>query len=288
MALVKEQFEGLSLDDNSATIYYIISGTTDEIVARNALDAFVDQEYDGKPLEGTGIHERIGTYRWRGWARWSYKTPPDPEYIQYAFDISVGSQHITQSLKTKAIYGAGGPDNHGTIGVTSKGDVHGCDILVPDGAWSETQYFADAEITTAYKHLLRTITGCINKSEFKGDKPGECLFLGVTGNRLTKAVINPGPRESRYDEFYWEMQFRYATSENRLKSNGNPITIKLKDGVYDVDKLGWEYIWYLYETTKATADGESAPSMLIEQPVACYVESVYQEKDFGLIDIGIT
>ena len=288
MATVKPKFKGVTFDDNSAQILYIITGTTNEISAKSALDGYVDDEFDSKPLELTGISEQITNSKWLGFARYSYKSPVDPEYIQYAFDISVGSQHITQSDATH-IYGPEGsaPDTKGAIGVNAKGEVHGCDILMPEGTWSETQYFAEDEMTTSYKHLLRTLVGSVNKSSFKGDAPGECLFIGVSGQRITKAITNPGPREDRWVEFFWEMQFRFATSENRTAANGNPIIARLKSGDIAVDKKGWQYLWWLYETTKVEGGGDD-PGYLIEQPVGCYVEDVYKEKEFSLIDIGTT
>lgn len=281
----REKFKGVTFDDSSAEVKYIVDGTIDEIAARNEIETTCPVEFDGMPLTNISIAGQIKNGMWEGSAHYSWIGPQEPTYIQYAFEIGSGSQHITQSLNTEARFPASAPDNKGVIGVDSKGKVKGVDILIPQGTWSETQYFGEEEITTEYKRLLRGMVGTVNESEFKGDAPGECLFLGAAGSRITKAQNNPGARGERWTEFFWEMQFRFATSANT--SAEDPIIAKLKSGDVAVTKEGWQYIWYLYETTKIVAS-EDEPARMIQQPVAVYVENVYRLADFAALDIGTT
>ena len=46
-----------------------------------------------------------------------------------------------------------------------------------------------------------------------------------------------------------------------------------------VDKKGWEYIWVRY------ADAEDE-NVLVKQPIAVYVEKVYDEGNFAGLGIG--
>ena len=46
-----------------------------------------------------------------------------------------------------------------------------------------------------------------------------------------------------------------------------------------VNKKGWEYVWVRY------ADAEDQ-DVLVKQPIAVYVERVYEEGDFAALGIG--
>jgi len=80
----------------------------------------------------------------------------DPKESTYTFDTGGGTQHITQSFKTKGSYPAPGfaaPDFRGAIGVTHE-DVEGVDITVPVYNFSETHYIDDALVEDAVAKTL--------------------------------------------------------------------------------------------------------------------------------------
>jgi len=136
--------------------------------------------------------------------------------------------------------------------------VEGTDITVPVYAFTETHYIPDALVTAAYKATLFSLTGRTNKSTFKGFQPGEVLFLGATG---TKRGTDD-----------WEITFRFAASPNVTG-----ITI---GDIQNIAKGGWSYLWVRY------SDAESE-QVLVKQPIAVYVEQVYEEGEFSGLGIGI-
>jgi len=71
----------------------------------------------------------------------------------------------------------------------------------------------------------------------------------------------------------WEITFRFAASLNRTGISVGSIT--------GIAKKGWEYLWVRY------ADVEDAGSnTLVKQPVAAYVEQVYEYGNFAALGIG--
>jgi hypothetical protein len=83
------------------------------------------------------------------------------------------------------------------------------------------------------------------------------LFLGASG--------------SKRGEEDWEITFRFAASPN--------VTDLTVGDIENIDKKGWEYLWVRY------TDAEDQ-NVLVQQPVAVYVEKVYELADFGALGIG--
>jgi len=84
---------------------------------------------------------------------------------------------------------------------------------------------------------------------------GEVLFLGASGD------------DSTASEFV-DVMYRFAASPNRENIEIGDITV--------TSKLGWEYLWVRYE------DGVDQ-NMIVQRPVAAYVEQVYGYGDFSVI-----
>jgi len=114
----------------------------------------------------------------------------------------------------------------------------------------------DADVNKAAYFAL---TGKVNNASWKGFAAGEVLFLGVSG--------------SKRGEDDWEITFRFAASPNRTNIQIGNITV--------ASKKGWEYLWVRYADVE---DGGS--NTLVKQPVAVYVEKVYEEGDFSALGIG--
>ena len=257
-------------EDQSAELVYSIRGTADEDAAMTALKATAPDTFRGlvrQPPAVEPVHiDTVNPDRciWTGTAQYApyqYEPPPQTGDSSFSFDTASGTQHITQSITTVGSYAAAGtaPDFRGAIGVTHD-NVEGVDITVPVYNFSETHYLPASQVTNAYKGTLFELTGKVNSAAFKGLAAGECLFMGASGSR----------REGEDD---WEITFRFAASPNRTGISVGPIT--------GIAKKGWEYLWVRYADVE-----DPASNTLVKQPVAAYVEKVYEEASFAGLGIG--
>jgi len=179
----------------------------------------------------------------------------------FSFDTTGGTQHITQSRQTISRTAASGtaPNFQGAIGVTSNG-VEGVDITVPVYAFTYTYYLEPAQVTQSFRLQIFALTGKVNSGTFRGFAAGEVLFLGATGS------IRRGEK--------WEITFRFAASQNHTNINVGGITVP--------SKKGWEYLWVKY-----TEQEDTAAQTLVQQPIAAYVERVYDEASFAPLEISV-
>ena len=179
----------------------------------------------------------------------------------FSFDTTGGTQHITQSKQTisRTAVSEAAPDFKGAIGVTSNG-VEGVDITVPVYVFTYTYYLAPERVTQSFRLQIFALTGKVNSGGFRGFAAGEVLFLGATGS------IRRGEK--------WEITFRFAASQNRTSIKVGDITVPAKKG--------WEYLWVKY----AEHEDENAKT-LVQQPVAAYVERVYDEASFAPLEISV-
>jgi len=179
----------------------------------------------------------------------------------FSFDTTGGTQHITQSKQNISKTAASGaaPDFKGAIGVTSNG-VEGVDITVPVYAFTYTYYLEPGQVTQSFRMQIFALTGKVNSGSFRGFAAGEVLFLGATGS------VRRGEK--------WEITFRFAASQNRTNIPVGTITVP--------SKKGWEYLWVKY----AEQEDENAKT-LVQQPIAAYVERVYDEASFAPLEINV-
>ena len=187
-------------------------------------------------------------------------SPPVTGSSSFSFDTSGGTQHITHALSHVHSYAPAGetaPDYKGAIGVSENG-VEGCDITVPVYAFSETHYLSDATVQ-AHKAAYFSLTGKTNSAAFKGCAIGECLFLGARGSKRSGGD--------------WEITFSFAASPNKTD-----LTV---GGITGIAKGGWDYLWVRYDDTV-----DSAAKKLVKEPIAVYVERVYDSGDLGGLGIG--
>jgi hypothetical protein len=249
----------------SATFLYDIfcEAEDDELAVMAALEAEAPLTYDiwgsgilALPRGDVRLTERLSDTHWVGRVEYALTS----EQSQYAFETGGGTQHITNSLLTVNKYPpATAPDFAGAIGVTENG-VEGVDITVPVYQFAETHFIADELVTPAYKATVAYLTGRTNVAAFKGFAIGEVLFLGAAGQRRGNGN--------------WEICFRFAASPNVVNLTIGSIT--------GIAKAGWDYLWVRYldkEDTVAKA--------MVKQPLAVYVERVYQPGDLSLLGIGV-
>jgi len=259
-ATISESYQSrpftLSLTQSGRELIYDIQGTEDETAVQTLLLSTAPSSYLGLLLDSIEA-EPIGGGIWKGHAKY-VRLENDNEYT---FDTGGGTQHLTQSYATMAVYAPPGmtaPDFQGAIGV-SDDRVEGVDVVAPKFDFTETHLFADAFVDGSYKHTLFTMTGKVNDASFKGFAAGECLFLGASGSK--KGIEQ------------WSITFRFSGSPNVTGLTIGDIT--------DVDKLGWDYLWIRYGGYE-----DSSAHALVQRPVACYVERVLGFGDFSTLGIG--
>jgi len=254
-------------DGQSAELSYTVRGTADEAAAIAKLSETAPGSFNGL-VRQPGTVEPVFVDEanpdrciWTGTVQYSpypFEVFPQTGDSSFSFDTSGGSQHITQSLANVHKYAAAGqtaPDFKGAIGVT-KDSVEGVDITVPVYTFNETHYLADDVVTDAYKGILFNLTGKTNAAAFRGLAAGECLFLGASGSKRKSA-----------GGVDWEINFRFAGSPNKTNLTIGPIT--------GIAKKGWEYLWVRYADVEDTASKN-----LVKQPIAAYIEQVYEEGDY--------
>lgn len=259
---IDEKFDSreatVGINTASLDLLYVVQGTEEDSVVRGVVESAIPEEFRGLVFQDYHIAHQGGGV-WDVSVRYGRQEPKDEDESSFSFDTGGGTTHITQSLQTVARYAAPGkaaPDFKGAIGVTHD-SVEGTDITIPVYSFTETYYVPVALVTGPYKATLFALTGRVNNAPFKGFAAGEVLFLGASG------------AQRRQED--WEITFRFAASPN-----GTGMTI---GDITGVDKKGWEYIWVRY------ADAEDE-NVLVKQPIAVYVEKVYDEGNFAGLGIG--
>ncbi len=249
----------VSAESPSADLEFMVLGTEDELEVKVLVEATIPVLYAGLVFQSYHIEHQGGGV-WEVSSRYGKKEPKEPGASSFSFDTGGGTQHVTQSKETVQRYGVSNltaPDFKGAIGVAND-SVEGTDVTVPVYNFTETHYIPVALITQAYKKKLFELTGAVNDAPFKGFDAGEVLFMGASGSQ-----------RGRDD---WEITYRFAVSPN-----AEDLVI---GDIAGIEKRGWDYLWVRY----ADAEDENT---LVKQPVAVYVERVYEEGNFFLLGIGV-
>lgn len=259
---IDEKFDSreatIGVESPSIDLLYIVQGTNDDAVVKSTVEATIPAIYGGLPFQDYHIAPQGGDV-WEVSVRYGKKDPKETGESAFSFDTGGGTTHITQSLQTVNGYAPAGfnaPNFKGAIGV-SHDSVEGTDVSIPVYNFTETHYLSVATVTGAYKATLFALTGRTNNATFKGFAAGEVLFHGASG--------------SLRGEDDWEITYRFAASPNVTGLTIGDIT--------GISKRGWEYLWVRY------ADAENE-QVLVKQPIAAYVEKVYEEGDFSGLGIG--
>jgi hypothetical protein len=260
MAIIIEKFDSreatVGIDSPSVDLQFMVLGTELDAEVRALVQATLPLAYGNLVFQNYHIAHQGGGV-WEVTARYGKLEPKEAGASSYSFDTGGGNQKITQSLETVGSYGDDPPDFQGAIGVSTD-SVEGTDITIPVFNFTETHYVPVALLTGAYKTTLFYLTGRVNHAPFKGFARGEVLFLGASGSQR-------GTED-------WEIAFKFAASPNATDLTVGDIT--------GIEKKGWEYLWVRY------ADAEDEET-LIKQPVAAYVERVYEYGNFALLGIGV-
>ena len=259
---IDEKFDSrestVGIESPSIDLLYVVQGTDDDGTVRSTVEATIPIVYGGLPFQDYHISPQ-GAGVWEVSARYGKKDPKETGESSFSFDTGGGTTHVTQSLQTTGLYAPPGktaPNFKGAIGVTHD-SVEGTDVTIPVYNFTETHYIPIASVNGAYKATLFGLTGRTNNGGFKGFAAGEVLFLGASG--------------SQRGEDDWEITFRFAASPN--------VTGLSVGDISGINKKGWEYLWVRY------ADAEDE-NVLVKQPIAAYVEKVYDEGSFAGLGIG--
>lgn len=265
---VTERFESriVALSQTSPWVEtrWLVRGTEDPLEVRSALYVETPAVYD--PWGGGQMflprasvqYRPLGPELWEATVR--YETVPATGESVISFDTTGGRQHITQSKQTLRRYPSNALDMRGAIGVSGDA-VEGVDIVTPVFEFAETHYRPSANMQPAYIQTLYQLTGRVNASSFRGFAAGEVLFLGATASRRGAGD--------------WQVTYRFAASPN-----ASGIVIGNISGII---KRGWEYLWVRYVDDDG---GEGEPRGLVKVPVGVYIERLYDDADFALLDIG--
>lgn len=239
---------------------YVIEGTTDDMVARQLVEAAVPVAYGSMPRQKYQL-QRVGHTAWEATVVYGGIEQPDIGIIALDFSIGTTTVKITQALQTVAYAPPGKipPDFQDAINV-SKNGIDGVEIEIPTLEWVETWRHPDQSINgLAYAGAVYDIVGTVNNAPFRGFAAGEIRMRGLNG------------RKTRHDA--WEFSYTFAASPNATNLTVGDIT--------GIAKKGWEYLWVFYED----AEDQNA-HVLSVKPRAAYVATVYRQTDFTALGIG--
>ena len=262
MATIRERYDSREategVESPSVDLIYVVEGTENDVAVRSLVELTIPALYAGLVFQTYHINHEGGGV-WEVTVRYGKLQSKETGESSFSFDTGGVTAHITQSLATVSRHAPAGtaPDCQGAIGVTGD-SVEGADVTVPVYNFTETHYLADAAVTGGYKAVLFRLTGRVNNGPFKGFAAGEVLFLGASGAKR-------GTED-------WEIAYRFAASPNVTGLAVGPIS--------GINKKGWEYLWVRY----ADAADQNA---LVKQPIAAYVEQVYELGNFAALGIGV-
>ena len=257
--------------DSNATIYYIVSGTTDDAEACMSAWSFSNATYLGMERKSVAIGERLTDDSWKIEVHYGGNDDTNDDALiesgsgnsnlKMSFDCSTGTTHIVRSFKQTRWKNE--PNPGGMIGWNGKfgqdAEYAGVDIVTASMRESYTIQMAQSQLTTAYKRAIFNTTGKVNSNSFKGWEAGEVLFMGASfadnADGQTIAVT-----------------FNFAIQQNEKAA-------QVSDNL-SINKRGWDYLW----TLTKTVDDPATRTTKVEI-INAYVEQVYPYTDFGKLKL---
>lgn len=203
---------------------------------------------------------------------------PVSQGLEFTFDCSTETEHITKSLGTRSRHRRDGgtpTDYKGAINVGPDGKVGGCDRLAAKSEFTITTKRPDC--TLDYYRTLRDMTTRLNHEPWGGFDYGEVIYLGCNGQGAQRGE--------------WTFSHRFASSPNEApfliydpNSLGDHwvVTNAADAGKWTIPfKGGWDYIWVVFEADPDTTTGG------LPLPAEAHVEVIYKSGDFADLELGV-
>jgi len=255
-----------------AVIPYLVDGVADEAAAITAAEAAIDtyKTIGGHRLKLQDIvyEMLVDGATWRAEARYEKSDLTDEgDNAKASFTTLGGTEHVTQSLETRAKYGPQAADHKGSIGFDGE-NVKGMDILTGTLEFTWLQHKTDAEMTPAYLGTLYRLSPSVNDDDVNTPRgnfnAGELLFVGVSASQRADGD--------------WDLTFQFVASPNRANFDIGDITV--------TEKKGHDYMWFEWAEEVDDAAGAGGDQKVrVKVPIAVYVERVYEESDFSDLDL---
>ena len=304
MATVSEKFRGISGDQNSRQILYLVEDAVDD---NDALDALENPAtgspylYDNMPRENIrieelskkdGLYEGVAVYkRAKNDALNETEEKPDTggpgglgtpaaNESTYRFEQVLESVRIRESTFAATRYTAAGngvpPTPNKTdaikfsgINALPSGDYEGTDIRRPIGSFTldwfpQRDDWPGAGTSVINSQYQKNVRLAVGKIN-------SLSFYGHAAGEVLLVGASGQVRNSRD----WQFTFRFEVRENVSDSIGSGSN----EIAYEAN--GWDYVWVYYNTVTETLD--DGTKKFIKQPRQVNVEQIYQPVDFNTI-----
>lgn len=263
-----------STKDKSGDTYFV-TGSEDVYEVYAAVQAEAPA-FDGPLIRDSIKVKHLECEHWQ--ATVSYVDPekkkkdPDIGQIEWDFDTTGGTQHITTGLAPSTIFHdpAWNPmEFQRAIEVSKKKhgyEVKGVDVVVPKLELTATTSFAPNVINIEYIKALAEMTGKVNEAPWKSFERGELLFMG--------ARIKTKYREKTTVTFTFSAS-EQITADDQIFIGG----INGAQGWGPIEKDGWEYMWIYFVQ-------EEQDNQVLMKPKQANMETIYREADFTELGLG--
>lgn len=248
---VEQTWEGIDLQlengdgtkkGSTATVYYLVSGTVDDIEAIMAAYSEAVPEISSIPKSGASISERLAEDIWKIEITYAHQSSGSVssggsgDTSTLSFECGGGTKKVKTSIgEQRRVINNNAPDPGRFIGWNGKsGDdsqIDGVDIPTAQMRETYTKEMNLSSLSTSYRRRVAAMVGKVNSGKFKGWERGEVMFLGCSfsGSKADGKItvsfnfnIQPGETVDLSD---------IAEGESGT-----------------VSKEGFEYIWTISET----------------------------------------
>lgn len=248
-----------------ASVPYFVFSATDEETAIEAALTGVSETFNGLSRKSISIVERINDTTFKIEVEYESQTGGSSQAAQnesvLSFDTRGGTKHISKSLYVLDVQPAGASDDEGAIGFDGE-HVVGLDIPEAVFNFSETKFLPPNIVNHSFLGRLARNTNKVNSNNFRGTLPGECRFLGASGQRR-------GADESAY----WEITWEFAAKPN---------IVNKRVGQFTISANGWDYVDVRY-AKKVGQDG--ATKSILSYPKKIIIHKIYERVDFGVLGL---
>ncbi len=190
------------------------------------------------------------------------------EYADVSFTTTCETEHITRSLGTKRAIpcepGYSPVDYDGGIGYNGE-NYEGTDVIRPTITLTQDRMISCDVVTDAWMAQMAALSGRINDRTWRGFKPGDVLFTGITNASLQRLSLKDGGYFP-----YWKVTYEFKIRFSMLD-----VTV---GSSVPFDKPGWDCLWVLNKKRKISGS-------VVDVPVQANIEQVYPTANFS--DFGV-